>query len=114
MMTDTKIDLNAYIHRQIHCSCGHTHYSGVRLIDIDRGAVRRLPGHIRELGYDLVLAVGSGTINDLCKFVSHRLGIDYIIFASAPSMAPRPTASSPWSRRPARMTSRSAISVSPS
>ena len=57
MMTDTKIDLNAYIHRQIHCSCGHTHYSGVRLIDIDRGAVRRLPGHIRELGYEKIFLV---------------------------------------------------------
>ncbi|MBQ8052693.1 MAG: iron-containing alcohol dehydrogenase [Lachnospiraceae bacterium] len=38
------------------------------------------------MGYDLVLGVGSGTLNDLCKFVSHRLGIDYIIFATAPSM----------------------------
>lgn len=35
---------------------------------------------------DLVLAVGSGTINDLCKYVSHLLHKDYIIFASAPSM----------------------------
>lgn len=35
---------------------------------------------------DLVLAVGSGTINDLCKFISHRMRTDYIIFASAPSM----------------------------
>lgn len=35
---------------------------------------------------DLILAVGSGTLNDLCKFVSFQLGIDYIVFASAPSM----------------------------
>ena len=143
-MKREKIDLNAYINREIPCSCGHTHFSGVKLIDIDRGAVTRLPGHIRDLGYkkvfivadintweaagarvavelraagivfdkvvldyeevipdeqvigeimtaypmgyDLVLGIGSGTLNDLCKFVSHRLGIDYIIFATAPSM----------------------------
>ena len=143
-MKREKIDLNAYINREISCSCGHTHFSGVKLIDIDRGAVTRLPGHIRDLGYnkvfivadintwdaagaraavelsaagivfdkvildyeevipdeqvigeimtaypmgyDLVLGIGSGTLNDLCKFVSHRLGIDYIIFATAPSM----------------------------
>ena len=143
-MKREKIDLNAYINREIPCSCGHTHFSGVKLIDIDRGAVTRLPGHIRDLGYnkvfivadintweaagaraavelsaagivfdkvildyeevipdeqvigeimtaypmgyDLVLGIGSGTLNDLCKFVSHRLGIDYIVFATAPSM----------------------------
>lgn len=33
-----------------------------------------------------MLAVGSGTLNDLCKFVSFQMGVDYIIFASAPSM----------------------------
>ncbi|MFA9376310.1 MAG: sn-glycerol-1-phosphate dehydrogenase [Lachnotalea sp.] len=35
---------------------------------------------------DLIIAVGSGTINDLCKFISFKLGIDYIIIATAPSM----------------------------
>jgi len=35
---------------------------------------------------DLIIAVGSGTINDLCKFVSFKLGIDYIIVGTAPSM----------------------------
>jgi len=36
--------------------------------------------------YDLIIGLGSGTINDLCKFSSHKTGIPYIIFASAPSM----------------------------
>jgi len=36
--------------------------------------------------FDLIIAFGSGTINDLCKFISHETGIPYIIFASAPSM----------------------------
>lgn len=35
---------------------------------------------------DLIIAVGSGTINDLCKFISYKMGIDYIIVATAPSM----------------------------
>ena len=57
MMTDTKIDLNAYIHRQIHCSCGHTHYSGVRLIDIDRGAVRAQSEKVQTRDPEAVKAV---------------------------------------------------------
>jgi len=35
---------------------------------------------------DLIIAVGSGVINDLAKYVSSRLRIPYIIVASAPSM----------------------------
>lgn len=35
---------------------------------------------------DLIIAVGSGTMNDLCKFISYKMGIDYIIVATAPSM----------------------------
>lgn len=35
---------------------------------------------------DLIVALGSGTINDLCKYISFNSVADYIIFASAPSM----------------------------
>ena len=35
---------------------------------------------------DLIIAVGSGTLNDICRFVSHRLGLPYFIVATAPSM----------------------------
>ena len=138
------LDLNQYISKDISCSCGHKHYSAVKRIDIDQGAVKRLPGHIKELGYenifmvadkntwkaagqaaaeeldkagikydkvildydevipdehvigeilaavvpgsDLILGVGSGTLNDLCKLISFRMGLDYIIYATAPSM----------------------------
>jgi len=34
----------------------------------------------------LIIALGSGTINDLCKFASYKTDIPYIVFASAPSM----------------------------
>ena len=37
-------------------------------------------------GCNLIIALGSGTINDLCKLSSFKMNIDYIIFASAPSM----------------------------
>lgn len=37
-------------------------------------------------GYDFILALGSGTINDLCKFTSAQKNIPYAIFASAASM----------------------------
>ena len=138
------LDLNSYLDKEIACSCGHKHYSAVKLIDIDKGAVNRLPGHIQKFGYkkvfmvadkntwkaagaaaaeelakaniefdkvildydevipdehvigeilaavvpgsDLILGVGSGTLNDLCKLISFRMGLDYIIYATAPSM----------------------------
>lgn len=35
---------------------------------------------------DLILAVGSGTLNDICKFMSYKLKTDYFIIATAPSM----------------------------
>lgn len=35
---------------------------------------------------DLILGVGSGVINDLCKYVSFKHGLPYYIVATAPSM----------------------------
>ena len=35
---------------------------------------------------DLIVGIGSGTINDLCKLTSFNKKIPYVIFASAPSM----------------------------
>jgi glycerol-1-phosphate dehydrogenase [NAD(P)+] len=36
--------------------------------------------------FDLIVGIGSGTINDLCKLASFNKKIPYVIFASAPSM----------------------------
>ncbi len=36
--------------------------------------------------YDYILGVGSGTLNDLSKFISFKLQLDYGIVATAPSM----------------------------
>ena len=35
---------------------------------------------------DLIIGVGSGVINDLCKYVSHKNALPYYIVATAPSM----------------------------
>ena len=37
-------------------------------------------------GIDLIVGLGSGVIQDLCKYVSHTNGIPYYIVATAPSM----------------------------
>jgi len=47
---------------------------------------------------DALLAVGSGTINDLCKYVAHRSGRAYAVFATAPSMNGYLTASASLAR----------------
>ena len=37
-------------------------------------------------GIDLIVAVGSGVMQDLCKYVSHTNGVPYYVVATAPSM----------------------------
>lgn len=39
-----------------------------------------------EINVDIILAVGTGTINDICKFMSFHMGIPYVVVATAPSM----------------------------
>lgn len=40
----------------------------------------------RASGCDALVAVGSGTINDLCKYAAGQAGKPYVVFATAPSM----------------------------
>ncbi|MDO4409222.1 MAG: iron-containing alcohol dehydrogenase [Eubacteriales bacterium] len=51
----------------------------------DEAAVGALLLHMPQ-DADMVLAVGSGTINDLCKYISRLRGLPYVILATAPSM----------------------------
>lgn len=44
---------------------------------------------------DIILAVGSGIVNDICRLVSYRVGIPYAIAATAPSMDGYASAGSP-------------------
>lgn len=34
----------------------------------------------------MIIGVGSGTINDLCRFISYKMNLDYYIVGTAPSM----------------------------
>jgi glycerol-1-phosphate dehydrogenase [NAD(P)+] len=40
----------------------------------------------RSHGADALIAVGSGTLNDLCKYIAHRTGRPSMVFGTAPSM----------------------------
>lgn len=51
----------------------------------DEIAVSELDSRVSD-DTDLIIGVGSGVINDLCKIVSYNNGIPYIIVATAPSM----------------------------
>lgn len=48
-------------------------------------AIARLRSHLRA-DADLIVGIGSGVINDLCKHVSFEAGLPYFIVATAPSM----------------------------
>jgi glycerol-1-phosphate dehydrogenase [NAD(P)+] len=41
---------------------------------------------VRMAAADALIAVGSGTLNDLCKYLAHQSGRPYAVFATAPSM----------------------------
>ena len=51
----------------------------------DEKAIEKMNGYLRD-DTDLILGIGSGVINDLCKYVSFTHGIKSGIIATAPSM----------------------------
>jgi glycerol-1-phosphate dehydrogenase [NAD(P)+] len=51
--------------------------------DVTFDVLRR---QVRQTGSDLVVAVGSGVVNDLCKWTSFALGLPYVVVATAASM----------------------------
>lgn len=61
-----------------------TIFSGKTVLIPDERAIDKVNANID--GVDLILAVGSGVIQDLCKYVSKFSGIPYIDVATAPSM----------------------------
>ena len=60
-------------------------YSGDGFVIPNEEAVARLESSLSEKT-DLIIGVGSGVINDLCKYVSFNRGLPYYIVATAPSM----------------------------
>lgn len=66
---------------------GKRHVTSIRLDDLphaDIATVERVEAASK--GCDALVAVGSGTINDICKYVAARTKRPYAIFATAPSM----------------------------
>ena len=63
----------------------HHIFAGEGVVIPDEASVEAIEGKMAE-GTDLIVGVGSGVINDLCKFVGHKHRIPYIIVATAPSM----------------------------
>ena len=59
-------------------------FDGSVVLVPDEAAIDRVT---RTLGdADTIVGIGSGVIQDLCKYVSHESGIPYVIVATAPSM----------------------------
>ena len=60
-------------------------FAGTDLVIPDETSVEAIEGKLTD-EVDLIVGVGSGVINDLCKFVGHKHTLPYIIVATAPSM----------------------------
>lgn len=60
-------------------------YPGVPLLVPDENAIKALNDSVKS-ETDIIIAVGSGVINDLCKLISYRRSRPYCIVATAPSM----------------------------
>ena len=60
-------------------------FSGDKILVPNESAIAEIKALVTE-ECDLVLGVGSGVINDLCKHVSFVSGLPYFIVATAPSM----------------------------
>lgn len=59
-------------------------FDGKVVLIPDENAIARVNASLH--GVDMIIALGSGVIQDLCKYCSHFSGISYIDVATAPSM----------------------------
>lgn len=60
-------------------------YEADGLLVPNEAAVEQMQGRITDKT-DLILGIGSGVIQDICKYVSYEAGLPYQIVATAPSM----------------------------
>ena len=65
--------------------CDTLIYTPEGILVPDESAIAALRARVSDR-VDLILGIGSGVINDLCKFVSFDCGLPYVIVATAPSM----------------------------
>ncbi|MBO5356382.1 MAG: sn-glycerol-1-phosphate dehydrogenase [Clostridia bacterium] len=59
-------------------------FSGKSVVIPNEDAIERVRGELE--GVDLIIGIGSGVMQDLCKYVAHFAGIPYMVVATAPSM----------------------------
>ncbi len=64
--------------------CNKAIFSGNKLLVPDEAAIAEVNQNMA--GVDLIVGIGSGVIQDLCKYVSHFAHLPYMIVATAPSM----------------------------
>ena len=60
------------------------HFAQTEVVVPDEAAIARLEGALA--GAEALVGIGSGVISDLCKYVSFRHELPYMIMATAPSM----------------------------
>lgn len=63
---------------------GKTIFTGKKILIPNEDSVASVEEDLG--GVDLIVGIGSGVIQDLCKYVSHTSGIPYMVVATAPSM----------------------------
>lgn len=63
---------------------GKTIFSGAKVLIPDERAIERVENELSDA--DFIVGIGSGVIQDLCKYVSFDKKIPYLIVATAPSM----------------------------
>lgn len=59
-------------------------FPGDEILIPNEDAVEKVNEHLE--GVSKIIGIGSGVIQDLCKYVSHESGIPYYVVATAPSM----------------------------
>jgi len=80
---------------QLGCEVSEvTLHSDTHLI-LDEALIGRLMVHMPTERVDLIVTIGSGTLGDLCRVISARCNIPYVIIGTAPSMDGYASAVSP-------------------
>ncbi len=64
--------------------CNKVLFGSDKLLVPDEAAIAEVNKNLT--GIDLIVGIGSGVIQDLCKYVSHFASLPYMIVATAPSM----------------------------
>ncbi len=59
-------------------------FDGKKVLIPDEEAIKRVRQELN--GIDLIIGIGSGVVQDLCKYVAHFAALPYMIVATAPSM----------------------------